>query len=490
MTMYKTGKRGSSLVLVLIAATFLIILTGALYTYLKSNVDTQIWTRDMIQAKFSAEAGLNLATHMLVVGAELPSMFTPQPILGTPLTFADLPGGMGSVFVSVDPNDDNEQITSANAYLLRCIAEVPGESVEFYGMEAIVMPENLARFSVFMDDPSLDGYYGDGYRFDGPFYANGPVCIYSSSATHENDPFFYSLHLTSTYYVYGQNSGGSHETTPAAGNLQMQPYNRLMMGAPYFELGIDPIPFGPDELDWEGVRNAAQNGGLNLTTAEVRNGSRLLLTDSLLTVKYERYGAETVYDLSSLTNPVVWIENGNNDRVYLKGHNGRPFDMALTIGMMGDLYMAGDLKYANRDLEDPENDNLLGLMTVYGDILIADDVNGTGEVPGWVGFEIATHQSFEYDAVLVSLSGVLEAENHRMPLKKAEFLLLGGYMIQEEGYTGTPSEGFDISVYFDPRLLSRHPPFFPTTANWLNIMWRDKPNITVRDVEEGRNPEY
>ncbi|MCD6587100.1 MAG: hypothetical protein J7K88_00960, partial [Candidatus Fermentibacteraceae bacterium] len=249
--MYTSNRNGSALVLVLVASVFLIILTAGAYQYFKMNADTQIWAKDRIQAKLTAEAGINLATHMLVSGASLPPGTAPQDILGTEVSFFDLPGDMGAVYATVDPSDANEQVTSANAYKIRCIATVPGRTMDTYGMESILMPENLARFSVFMDNPSTGGYYGDGYRFDGPFYANGPVNVQSSSPTHDNDPFFYTFRLTSDYYV---TSGGTHVTTPATGNLQMRPYNRLSMGAPYFELGIDPIPFGAGELDWQGVR--------------------------------------------------------------------------------------------------------------------------------------------------------------------------------------------------------------------------------------------
>lgn len=477
--------------LVVVAAIFLIILTGALYTYLKSNVNTQVWTRDRMQARFSAEGAINLATHMLVAGASLPDTLTATPILGTISSFEALPGEMGSAFVTVDPNDSNKVVTSANAFMLRCIAEVQGSTIETYGMQAIVMPENLARFSVFMDDPSTDGYYADGYRFDGPFYANGPICIYSSSPTHDNDPFFYSLQLTSDYYIYGTGAGGSHETTPAAGNLQMQPYNRLLMGPPYFELGIEPIPFGPDELDWEGARTAARNGGLEL---DLEDGARIRLEgDSTMVIRQTAGGADEIYDLATIDNPVVWIDNEINERVYLAGDGFESWDMALTIGMMGSLYMSGDLLYANRDLEDPDNKTLLGLMCVYGDLIIADQPNAPEA--GWDDFQINTEGGLEYDAVIVTLDGVLEAEKYWEPDpgtgKCAVFFLMGGYMIQEEGYTGTSGgQGFDISVYFDPRLLTMHPPYFPTTANWRNVMWVDVPDITAIQVDEGLNPVY
>lgn len=483
--MKTSNKRGSALALVLIASMFLIILTAGAFRYFQTNVDTQIFTQDRIQAKLSAEAGVNLATHMLIAGASLPSDSLPQPILGTEFTPFDLPGGMGSVFVTVDPSNENDVIVTANAFRIRCIANVSGSTMETYGMESIIMPENLARFSVFMDDPSGNGYYGDGYRFDGPFYANGPINIYSFSPTHESDVFFYSFSLTSDYYVYGTNSGGSHETTPAAGNLEMRPYHRLLLGAPYFELGVDPIPFGSDELDWQGVRSAAIADGLYLDGSiggDVPTGSRMVLKGDTLFVKKNEAAPPDTFYLGDLGNPVVWINNGAGDNVYLRGHQSQGLDMALTVGMEGSFYMSGLLNYENPDLMDPDNEILLGLMSVYGDMIIADDPEVNEPLWGGESFQIATDDSLNYSAVLVSLDGVLKAEKWWEPDPVAEFRIVGGYMIQDEGYTSTGSKGFNMAVYFDPRLLYMHPPFFPTTANWRTTMWGDKANMTIDDV--------
>jgi len=473
--------------LVVIAAIFLIILTGAAYQYFKMSADTQIWTKEKIQASLTAQAGVNLATHMLVAGASLPTDTLPVPILGTESTPFDLPYGMGSVYATVDPSRENKNIILANAFMITCIAWTAGSQVETYGMKSIIMPVNLARFAVFMDEPSLDGYYGDGYRFDGPFYANGPVRIYSESQGSTNDVFFYSFNLTSDYYIYGT-GGTTQATTPIYGKLQMRPIERLSMGAPYFELGVEPIPFGASELNWQGVRSAAISGGLYLDN--IVNGARLALKEDTLFVKLDSSQDSLVYPLAGLSNPVIWIENSALDHVFIRGNqlseNG--LDMALTIGGYGDFYLSGPLYYMNPDPQDPENENLLGIMSIYGDIRIADDPETAENEWGSEMFKIDTDNDFTFSSVIVALSGVLDAEEYREPAVQSEFRLVGGYMIQEEGYTGTGGptpKGFVIGVYFDPRLLYMHPPFFPTTANWTTIMWAEVPDMTVADVTNG-----
>ena len=482
------NRRGSALILVLIASLFLIILTAGAFRYFQTSVDSQIWTRDRIQAKLSAEAGVNLATHYLMGGASLPTDSTPAPILGTEMTPFVLPGDIGSVYATVDPSNENDQVTTANAYMIRCVAYDAGE--EEFGIEAIVMPENLARFSVFMDEPSLDGYYGDGYRFDGPFYANGPIAVFSYSATHENDVFFYSLSLTSDHYAYSTFGPGVSAYAPAIGNLEMRPYERLCLGAPYFEMSVDTIPFGSDELDWQAVRSAAQAGGLYLNSTDVPNGSRLALKNDTLFVRPTAASTATAYDLASLVNSVVWIENSVTDRFYLRSNQLPVFglNMGLTIATIGNIYMSGPLYYENMDPEDPHNTDMLGLMTVNGNLIIADD---PGPEPAWgsESFQITTDDSLTYCGVLVSLDGVLRAEDHWAPTPTAEFRIMGGYMIKEEGYTGSSSTGFNMGVHFDPRLLYMHPPFFPTTGNWQTTMWGERPNMTAIDVTHGI-PEY
>lgn len=479
MTRRTTNRKGSALVLVLVASLFLIILTAGAFRYFQTNVYTQIWTRDRIQAKLSAEAGANLATHMLIAGASLPTDLGPAPILGTEFAFFDLPGELGSVYACVDPSDSNEVVTSANAYMIRCIANVPGTTIETFGVRTIVMPENLARFSVFMDNPSTSGYYGDGYRFDGPFYANGAVRVMSSSATHTDDPFFYTFRLTSDYYLA---SGSVHQTTPTdGGSLEMRPFERLSMGAPYFELGIDPIPFGATELDWEGVESAASSGGLYLNTTDVPDFSRLALKGDTLFIKTSETALPDIFYLGGMDNPVVWIENPG-DRFYLRGDQNQGLGMALTIGCQGDVYMSGPLEYENPDPQDPDNEDLLGIMTVDGDLIIAED-QGDQSAWGSVRYRVLTDDGFNYSAVLVALEGNLVAENYRQPNPgPEEFCIIGGYMIQEEGYTSTNNTGYEIGVYFDPRLLYMHPPFFPTTANWKIIMWAEDPGMRIADV--------
>ena len=50
-------------------------------------------------------------------------------------------------------------------------------------------------------------------------------------------------------------------------------------------------------------------------------------------------------------------------------------------------------------------------------------------------------------------------------------------MIQEEGYTSTNSTGHDIQVYFDTRLMTMHPPYFPNNGRWHTLYWTEDPAL-------------
>ncbi len=304
----------------------------------------------------------------------------------------------------------------------------------------------------FTDEPTLDGCYCDGYYFGGPYRANGPVVIYSSSPGRDNDIFFYSFTLSSDYYVYGPSSSGPHITVPHYENLWIEPYENMEQGPPWFNLGVDPLPFGADQVEWQIVRAAAANYGLYLTSAEVPDGSRILLEDGQISVKTEEYSTPVVYLLSDLAEPVVWIDNSASDIFYLKGHpDSQGFSEDLTIGSTGSIYFAGPLEY-NWD-----SPGMLGLVSVFGDGIIADKPDSDWDPP----FHIETEESFVYSSSILLLEGQFEAEIISQPYPQVNFTLFGGMQIQAEGYTGTGGTGFLIYWEYDERLFNQSPPWYP-----------------------------
>jgi hypothetical protein len=268
----------------------------------------------------------------------------------------------------------------------------------------------------------------------------------------------------------------------------MQPIERMMLGAPHFELGVDPIPFGPDEVNWQDARDAAQSGGLYFASGELPSGTRMIICQDTLFVKTSDAAAEQYFTLDSLENPVVWIDNGAADILYIKSMppyvtgstptspNG--LSLALTIGCNGTICPLGPLQYQNRDLLDPDNVIMLGLLSVYGDFMIPFDPSISGGSDWNDPYKIMMDNDVEIDAVVMDLDGEFRAQDWTWPRPIADFMIMGGYIVNDEGYTTWGSTGgWNTVIYYDTRLMTMHPPFFPQTGRWDVVYWEELPDL-------------
>ena len=493
------GRKGSALVLAILTMMVLMILVGALFLLFNMNIKSYQWEEEELKAMYTAESGANLATYMIVGGSDVPQdtltmQFLPDSGTGW---FALPTDDLGEVRVFVDPDRHNAMVSAGNAYAVRALARlVSVDDTYTYGMETVLMPENFARFACFQEHPTVPvggggGWYGDGYTFDGPFHSNGPFCIWSDSPTHDNDPYFYSLNIARQpsgqgFYYNSEGSPTGVTYVPEVGDLQLQPIDRLLLGPPYFDLNVDSIPFGPAEVAWGNAREAAIDGGLYFApfpagVGDLASGTRMLIKEDTLFVREDSLGATATYILSALDEPVVWIENGNNDDIFLRGFPDTTIasgvNFPVTIGMNGNLYMSGPMTYPNMDVLDPDNDDLLGLITVHGDFIIADDPGAADWPDPWT---IVTDWpgGFNYCAVFMALDGEMIAENPGALPGENDFNVVGGYIVIQEGWTSTPDpSGFTIRCNYDTRLMTMHPPYFPQTQNWNVIYWRDWPEL-------------
>lgn len=504
---------GSALVMVLMFTLVLSVLAGAVYSLFLMNTASNIWVREDLQAKYAAEAGANLAIYMIMGGSDVPQGTDPEQFLPIPPAggWYQLPGELGEVKVVVDPNNNNDLVSSGNAYGIRCLGKVTGaDGNEYFGMETIVIPENFARFATFLNQPG-GGWYGDGYRFDGPFFCNGAAILSSQTVGRDNDVWFYTLGMTEGYYYYRIPASGVivTETEPQVGNLWVEPYERMILGEPYFELSADSIPFGSDVVRWQDARTAAIAGGLYLTTTEVPNGSRMHIMNDRLRIVQVDGGAETEWDLGALSNPVVWIDNNPTDQVHLKTEPGFPtidngLTIPLTLGIVGDLMISGDMLYQNQDITDPSNNVIMGIIIVNGDFLIAhdpDNDNYSG-APDWVNpattqYKMKTDLAFRYDCVVMVLDGIWALANQsgavydEWPHPAEDFTIMGGYIVDSEGVTtwvggGGNTWGYFSDIVYDSRLMSMHPPYFPQTGRWDTFLWEERSNLTEATLIEDR----
>ncbi|NOQ21736.1 MAG: hypothetical protein GQ565_03660 [Candidatus Aegiribacteria sp.] len=506
--MKNKANKGTALIIVLIAAIVLSILVGALYTLFQSNTRSQAWAKERIQARFTAEAGTNLSIYMIMEGADVPQGTDPIKFLPETGNWHDLGSEMGWVLVYVDPHDKNAEIASANAYEVRCLSKVLSEDqTHMYGIASLILPRNFAVFATFLNQAG-GGYYGDNYRFDGPFHSNEVPWLSSATPDGVNDLWVYSMSVAADHYLYYNPSTGGLEnaTTPHHKNLYIQPYEKMLMGEPYFALDVDPIPFGSDEVNWEGAFNAANSGGLVLNGLD--NFTRMILLDSLLLVKQSNIADVDTFDLSSYANPVVWVNNGDTETVYLKtdeelnfrnhGLSGLPD--GLTIGVNGNLSVSGPILYGNIDLMDEDNTTLLGLIVKEGDFTVALDPDITGMTEwGDETWEIKTshhdYDGIEIDAVFMVLEGNFELEdgtNTHWPSPAIDLEIVGGYIVENEGITtwsySGQTWGYWTFVTYDPRLMTMHPPYFPQTGVWDTGYWDERPDM--HDVADPNDPNW
>lgn len=496
------GERGVALALVVICIFVLSILAAAVYMLSQTNITSQEWNEERLQARYTAEGGCNLAVHMIIGGASVPGgdttrLFIPQP---PDSGWYEMPGDdMGLVMVVVDPDSDNASVAEGNAYGVRALGMEQAPDADYtYGVETMVIPENFARFATFLNQPPLGGFYGDGYRFDGPFFANGPICMWSGSASSDDDIWFYTFELASDFYYYSTGAASNPQSSPIYANLSVQPDERMVLGEPYWCLGVDPIPFGSGEVNWQDARDAAIAGGLYFPNGALPSGTRIIIKNDTLIVKTSSVAAEQDFYIGGLANPVVWIDNNAGDQIFIKSMppyvsgttptspNG--LNMGLTIGTNGSIVAFGPLQYYNRDIEDPANDIMLGLLSVYGDFIIASDPDCTGSPDPWPDpWKSVTNADVEYDCVVMVLEGDFHAVQYWLPYPAADFMIMGGYIVDTEGYTTVyygPGNfgGYLTSIFYDIRLLSMHPPFFPQTGRWDTVFWEERPDLNEENI--------
>ena len=514
--MKKKGNKGSALVLVLVSAIVLSILVGAVYTLFQANIQSQAWAKERIQARFTAEAGTNMAVHMIMEGADVPQGDDPIKFLPETGDWYDLGDEMGWVLVYVDPHDENDKVSNANAYEVRCLSKVISEDqVNMYGIASMILPRNFATYATFLNN-SGGGYFGDGYRFDGPFHSNTVVQLSSATVGRDQDPWFYSLSVAADHYLYRiPNSGVTQwATEPHYANLFIEPYEKMLMGEPYFTLNADVIPFNSSVVGWQGAFNAANSGGLMLNG--LQDGTRMILLNDTLLVLENAAAAVSKYCILDLAEPVVWVNNGNLETVYLKTeeedplrNHGLPDTLGLTIGVNGNLSVSGPILYKNIDLLDDDNKGMLGILVKNGNFTIAVDPDMSGGTD-WVlpdttdkRWDISTGTNdytggIEVDAIVMVLDGYFQLEDilwsHRAywPHQAVDFEIVGGYIINEEYVTtwvsGTDTWGYLSFVTYDPRLMTMHPPYFPQTGVWDTAYWDERPQMT--DVVDITDPNF
>jgi len=342
--------------------------------------------------------------------------------------------------------------------------------------------------SVFADSGSYSDFqflidenaaFGDGRVMNGPVRSNGVLFIYSLTPGRDNDPWFYSLTtaLDSIYTTLPDTFLMISSTLPHPPEtyLWVEPYELMCEGPPWFILGADSIPFGSGNVNWQSTYYAALENGLFF--APMVSGTRVILESDSIHLRETFEGPVLSYCISDLSEPVVWIDNAPGDDIYIRSippDSGSGITVPVTLGCGGSVYIMGDILY------EPLSGGMLGLITVYGDMLIAD----TPVYEPWEGiWAIETEKDMLCSGSLLILDGVFEAENPWEPHPAADFTLFGGIQHYSEAITayisGPNSWGYFLGFDFDQRLFDVSPPFYPTYDTGTGI--EENPAILITE---------
>lgn len=178
----------------------------------------------------------------------------------------------------------------------------------------------------------------------------------------------------------------------------------------------------------------------------------MLLEDGLLSVKASAGSDPFYYSLSGLEEPVVWIESNPGHRFYLKGHPDSPgLSESLSIGTLGHVLPSGPLLY------NPDEPGMLGIVSVYGDCMIASTLSSYWSPP----YNVETQYDLTFSASILLLDGEFKAETYWNPTPRVDFTIHGGIQMVTEGYTCTHSSGYWLVLDYDQRLALQSPPHYP-----------------------------
>ena len=333
-----------------------------------------------------------------------------------------------------------------------------------------------------------DGCYGDGTFIDGPVRYNETPRIASMTPGRDNDPWFYSLTTSANSFltVLADTTVWilAADPHPEGTNLWIEPYELMSQGPPWFNLGADPIPFGQDSVDWQTLYSTAFSSGIFYDS--LLSGTRIVLQADSIHLRQTIDNPVESYCVSDLEEPVVWLDNGPTDRVYIRSippDSGNGLSLPLTIGCNGHVYIMGDILYQ------PMTGGMLGMVVKNGDLLIAD----TPEFDPWTGiWKIETEKEMLCSGSFLLLEGMFFAENPWEPHPAVDFTFHGGLQAVKEYITayigGDNTWGYFIENEFDNRFFTSSPPFYPTYDTGTGIAGGSAQPIAGSIIEVLGNP--
>jgi hypothetical protein len=417
----KTSK-GFALIFTLIITLIIIIVITSLSLIASGELTLAVRTTNNIRAYYLAEAGLARKFAELRGGSAT----------GIPTTTVTLStGNTGSFVVAVNQ-------TGGGVFPTYTLTSTGTYKTVNKTLILTVRQISYSRYIYLTNLESRSGtpiWFISGDIVRGPLHTNGQLNIF-------NDPTFegpVSSVSSSINYYHGP---------PPLDNPDFQ--ESLTLGAPNIKL-----PTSADILD--GLKTAAQqSNGLYLTG----NSTITLLSNRTMNVTNSALHWNN-HNVPVPQNGALYVNNGDmNISGILSGQ--------LTVGTNNNIYITGNLLYANDPRTNPSSTDIMGIVSQNNVII-----------------DSGAPYNLEIDGYIVALNTSFSLENYASGMK-GTLVLYGGVTQVERGAVGTANantgqkaSGYTKDYNYDERFQNVAPAYFPPARDangrivYTKTLWQE-----------------
>lgn len=222
-----------------------------------------------------------------------------------------------------------------------------------------------------------------------------------------------------------------------------------------FEAGLNiPIPMNVTN----NIETEADKGGFKVTGKDT---VYLTFASDSIKIKFAWNGPVTTKLASALApNGVIFIKDPL--AVRLQGTVKGQYTVAVSGPLnRGNIYIDNDIKYNSDPLNNPNSQDVLGIIS-KNNVIITDNS--------------ANNKDVTIQASIFCEKGGFTAENYDKRPVSGKISLLGGIIQNTRGPVGTFSgttikTGFSKNYRYDERFLVTYPPAFPGTGGFEIVSW-------------------
>lgn len=423
------GEKGVSLVMAIMAGTFLSIL--GYVTVSMVMVDTRIAVKQYqsTQALWLAESGIELAYRWLRFQDPPPGGSDPF------LKYNQVALGAGTYTVTIDPHDGNTS-TYLKKYKLISIGNVDDVVRQ---IEVQVQATTFNKYAYLTGDEGGTIWFTSGDTLEGPVHSNDQISIV-------NSPVFMGK-LTSSATTFNQ------------GN----PFNPVFQDG--YQLDVPPMIF-PTQQDV--VDNYwAMNTDPPDLIIDARFGKKASVefnADGTLTYNVWYWqGGHKIYVIQD----AVEVVDNLNGLIYVKGsvRVKGTLDGVITIVATKNVIITNDLVYEMSDVDGKplaDCDDLLGLVSIK-DTIVADNS--------------ANRTDVKINAAILTLGNSFTVQNYASGSERGDLTIWGSLSQEIRGPVGTFGwwgyTGYKKDYHYDNRFIDSAPPYFPTTGQYDFAYWKE-----------------